>query len=44
MRGGSSNLTQEIYEYVESLMKKVDLVLDQEYFDLRNCDIYNDFC
>lgn len=41
---GSKEPEDDIYSYVEGLMEKVNLVLDQEYFDLRNCDIYNDLC
>lgn len=41
---GSKEPEDDIYNYVEKLMDKVELVLDQEYFDLRNCDIYNELC
>lgn len=41
---GYENPEETIYEYVEGLMRKVNLILEQEYFDLRNCEIYNELC
>lgn len=41
---GSKDPQEEIYELVEGMMDKVKLSLDQEYFDLRNCDVYNQLC
>ena len=34
----------KMYEMVDGLLNKVHLVLEQEYFDLRNCDIYDELC
>lgn len=39
---GSSNPKLDIEELVDSLMQNVFLVIDQEYFDLRGCEIYNE--
>ena len=39
---GSQDPESDIYDMVEELMKKVNLVLDQEYFDLHGCDIYDE--
>ena len=41
---GSKDPQKDIRQKVELLWRKVELVLDQEYFDLRGCDIYDDFC
>lgn len=41
---GSKDPENAIYDHVENLLRKVVFVLDQEYFDLHNCDIYNDLC
>lgn len=39
---GSKNPEEDIYQFVEGMHEKVRLVLEQEYFDLRNCEIYNE--
>ncbi len=41
---GSQDPESDIYNMVEGMIGKVNLMLDQEYFDLRGCDIYDDFC
>lgn len=41
---GSENPEEDIYELVEKKMNRVRLVLDREYFDLRDQDIYDEFC
>ena len=41
---GSQDPESDIYEMVDEMIDKVNLVLDQEYFDLRGCDIYNELC
>ena len=43
-RAGSQNPESEIYDKVEGMIAKINLVLDQEYFDLRGCDLYNELC
>ena len=39
---GADNPESVIYEMVEDMLAKVHLVLDQEYFDLHNCPIYDE--
>ena len=39
---GSQDPESDIYDMVEGFMNKVNLVLDQEYFDLHDCDIYDE--
>lgn len=41
---GSNDPKEDIHQLVESMWQKVELVLDQEYFDLHGCDIYDDLC
>lgn len=41
---GSKDPESDIYDHVDGLLRKVNLVFDQEYFDLRNNDIYNELC
>lgn len=41
---GSEEPEEDIFNLVEGMMKKVNLVLEQEYFDLRNCEIYDELC
>lgn len=41
---GSEDPESAIYDLVEGMIGKINMVLDQEYFDLRGCDIYDDFC
>ena len=41
-RKGSRDPENDIYEFVEGLINKVELVFDQEYFDLHNCSIYDE--
>lgn len=41
---GSNDPKEDILEKVETMWRKVELVLDQEYFDLHGCDIYDDLC
>lgn len=43
-RAGSQNPESDIYDKVEGMIAKINLVLDQEYFDLRGCDLYNELC
>lgn len=43
-RNGSTDPENDIAELADSLIRKVELVLDQEYFDLHNCDIYDELC
>lgn len=33
-----------INDHVEKLLRKVNLLIDQEYFDLRGCEVYNVLC
>lgn len=44
VRQGIKDPESAITEYADSLHEKVSLVADQEFFDLRNTDIYNDLC
>ena len=41
---GSTDPKTEIEELADGMLAKVKLVLDQEYFDLRNCGIYDELC
>ena len=41
---GSPNPESDIYNMIEGLMDKINVVLDQEYFDLHDCDIYDELC
>ena len=34
----------DIYSTVEDMIGKINMALDQEYFDLRGCDLYNELC
>lgn len=43
-RAGSKDPEDDIYTKVEGMIAKINLVLDQEYFDLRGSDIYNELC
>ena len=41
---GFSDPKTQIEELADGMLAKVQLVLDQEYFDLRGCDIYDELC
>lgn len=41
---GSQDPESDIYDMIEGMIGKINLVLDQEYFDLRGCDLYNELC
>ena len=41
---GASDPKSEIEELADGMHAKVILVLDQEYFDLRECEIYDELC
>lgn len=41
---GASDPKSEIEELADGMHAKVKLVLDQEYFDLRECEIYDELC
>ena len=41
---GSEDPEKEIREAVEGMMRKINLTLDQEYFDLRDTQLYNELC
>lgn len=43
-KAGSQDPESDIYDMVEGLMNKINVVLDQEYFDLHDCDIYDELC
>ncbi len=43
-KSGSKNPESDIYGKVEDMIAKINLVLDQEYFDLRGCEFYNELC
>lgn len=43
-KSGSEDPESDIYDMVEGMIGKINLVLDQEYFDLRGCDLYNELC
>ena len=43
-KSGSTDPESDIYDMVEGMIGKINLVLDQEYFDLRGCDLYNELC
>ena len=38
---GARNPENAIYDYAENWVSKINLVLKQEYFDLHNCEIYD---
>lgn len=42
VRQGSKDPEQEIYEYAEAKIAVVNLILQKEYFYLRNTDLYNE--
>lgn len=44
VRQGSRDPEQDLYEYSENKMAVVNLILQKEYFYLRNTDIYNELC
>ena len=39
---GSTDIETELTEMADDKIKHICLILKQEYFDLRNCEIYND--
>ena len=41
---GFSNPGAKVTERVDAMLWDVQLVLDQEYFDLHNCEIYDQLC
>jgi hypothetical protein len=41
---GSSDPESKIEELADGMLAKVRLILDQEYFDLRECKIYDELC
>ena len=41
---GSKEPEMDIYSTVEDMSGKINMALDQEYFDLRGCDLYNELC
>ena len=41
---GSEDPESDSYAMIEGMIGKVNLVLDQEYFDLRGCDLYDELC
>ena len=41
---GDENPEETITNIADEMHKKVELVLDQEYFDLRDTEIYNELC
>ena len=41
---GFSDPKSKIEELADSMLSKVQLVLDQEYFDLHDCEIYEELC
>lgn len=41
---GSKDPEMDIYSTVEDMIGKINMALDQEYFDLRGCDLYNELC
>lgn len=43
-RNGSSDPESDILDLADGLHAKVQLVLDQEYFDLHGCEIYDELC
>ena len=43
-RAGSKNPEMDIYSKVEDMLGPIHLALNQEYFDLRGSDIYNELC
>lgn len=43
-KSGSDDPESDIYDMVEDMIGKINLVLDQEYFDLRGCNLYEELC
>ena len=43
-KNGASDPESDIANLADGLHAKVQLVLDQEYFDLHNCEIYGELC
>lgn len=43
-KNGSTDPEADIADFADELRAKVRLVLDQEYFDLHNCEIYGELC
>lgn len=41
---GAKNTEVAICDYAEEMMRKINLVLSQEYFDLCHCNIYDELC
>jgi hypothetical protein len=41
---GIVNDKNDVIEFVDKMHGKIGLILDQEYFDLRDTDIYNELC
>lgn len=41
---GSKDPESDITKLVDTMFDKVKLVVEQEYFDLRNCEIYDELC
>ena len=41
---GSKDPEMDIYSTVEDMIGKINMALDQECFDLRGCDLYNELC
>lgn len=41
---GIENPEDAIVDMVDNMHRKIELVLEQEFFDLRNTDIYNELC
>ncbi len=39
---GESDPVQATYDYIEKLLNKIYLVIEQEYFDLQGTELYND--
>ena len=41
---GSKNPESDIYDYIENLEDRIELIIKQEYFYLRDLSIYNELC
>lgn len=41
---GVENVEKEMERRIEGMMRKIIVILDQEIFDLRYCDVYNELC
>lgn len=41
---GSQDPEADIYEMVQGMIGKIHMALDQEYFDLRGCNLYDELC